>query len=203
MTHSPMRLGMLAADHTRRARTVLAVLTLSAGVAACGSSSTKAGPASTPTNAAATNAPSTQGGSASQTSPPTTGKSAAPVNVCATIPTAKAASLSGKALTTSREQDDAAGNGYTCDYFTASGTGGISVTVMTQGGATAYQNFLSTDKASQAAENPTPLSGLGDQAFSARDGVHALFGDRLISVAGLTSLPPAEGLVRALQADLS
>ena len=193
-----MRLGRLATNHARRARTVLAVVALSAGVAACGSSSTKAGPASTPTGAA-----SAQGGTASKAGSPTAGKSAVPVDVCATIPTAKAASLSGKALTSSREQDAAAGNSYTCDYFTASGTGGISVTVLTEGGASAYQNFLSTDQASQAAENPTSLTGLGDKAFSARDGVHALFGDRLISVAGLTSVAPAEAVVRTMQADLS
>jgi hypothetical protein len=77
------------------------------------------------------------------------------------------------------------------------------VTVLTEGGASAYQTFLKNDKVSQAVEHVTPLTGLGDEAFSARDGVHALFGDRLISVAGLTSVPPAEALVRTMQADLS
>jgi hypothetical protein len=114
-----------------------------------------------------------------------------------------AASLSGTALTSSREQDNAPGNSYTCDYFTSSGVGGISVTVMTEGGASAYQNFLTTDKISQDVEHVTEVTGLGDMAFSARDGVHAVFGDRLISVDGLTSAAPAEAIVRALQADLS
>ena len=198
MERSISRLGMLAAGRTSRACTLLAVLTLSAGVAACGSSSTKAGPSSAPTTAA-----SAQGGTTPKTSPPTAAKAAAPVRVCTTIPTSKAASLSGIALTTSREQDDAAGGAYTCDYFPASGVGGISVTVMTEGGATAYQNFVKNDQVSQAVEHVTPLTGLGDKAFSARDGVHALFGDRLISVAGLTTVPPAEAIARTMQADLS
>jgi hypothetical protein len=202
MKRPTTRLGALATAHTRRARAVLAVLTLSTGVAACGSSSTKAGPSSTPT-ISPTSAASAQGGTASKTSPPTVGKAAAPIDVCAKIPTSKAASLSGIALTTSREQDDAAGSAYTCDYFTASGVGGINVTVLTEGGATAYQTFVKNDKVSQAVEHVTPLTGLGDKAFSARDGVHALFGDRLISVAGLTSVPPAAAIVRTMQADLS
>jgi hypothetical protein len=202
MKRSTTGLGTLTTAHTRRASAVLAVLTLSAGVAACGSSSTKAGPASTPA-VTPTSAASGPGGTASKTSKPTVGKAAGPVDVCTKLPASKAASLSGKALTTSREQDDATSSAYTCDYFTASGVGGISVTVLTENAASAYQNFLQTDKVSQSVEHVTSLAGLGDKAFSARDGVHALFGDRLISVAGLTTVPPAEALVRTMQADLS
>jgi hypothetical protein len=198
MKSSTTRLGALASDKTRRVCTVLGILTLATGVAGCGSSSTKAAPAATPGTAT-----SAQGGTTSQTSPPTVSKAAAPVDVCAKIPTSKAASLSGKALTVSREQDDAAGNSYTCNYFPASGTGGISVTVLTQGGALAYRNFLQNDKIADSVEHVTTQTGLGDKAFSARDGVHALFGDQLISVAGLTSVPTAEAIVRTMKADLS
>jgi Protein of unknown function (DUF3558) len=200
MKRSATRLGRSATAHRRRAPAVLAIMALSTGVAACGSSSTKAGPASSPTT---TSAASTQSGSASKTIPPTARTAAGPVDVCAKLPTSQAASLSGIALTTSREQDDTAGSAYTCDYFTATGVGGINVTVLTENAASAYQNFLQTDKVSQSAEHVTPLTGLGDEAFSARDGVHALFGDRLISVAGLTTVPPAEAIVKTMQADLS
>lgn len=132
-----------------------------------------------------------------------TGGRAGPIALCTTLPTAQAASLSGAALTSSREQDFAAGNSYTCAYFTSTGTGGISVTVTVVGGATAYANTLSTDTVAGAGENVLPLADLGDKAFSAHDGVHALFGDRLIYVAGLTSVAPAEAIVKAVQAKLT
>jgi hypothetical protein len=132
----------------------------------------------------------------------TSGGKAAPAVVCTTLPTAQVASLSGKALTSSREEDFAADNGYTCAYFTASGFGGLSVTVKIVGGATAYANTLTNHKIEGSAEHVTPLTGIGDNAFSAQDGVHVLFGDRMISVAGLTSVPPAEAIIKALQAKL-
>jgi hypothetical protein len=137
----------------------------------------------------------------SPTTATTGGKTA--LAVCATLPTSQVASLSGLALTLSREQDFAVLNSYTCSYYTASGFGGTSVTVKTVGGATAYTNTLNTDTIAGAAEHATPMSGLGDKAFSARDGIHVLFGDRLITVAGLTSVQPAEAIVKALQAKLN
>jgi hypothetical protein len=176
------------------------VAALSVGAVACGSSSKQVVPSQTTTTAAVSQGAGTTGPEAASTTPG--GTTAAPVAVCSTLPTSQAAALSAKALTTNREQDFAADNAYTCAYFTASGTGGISVTVTTVGGATAYQNSFQNDKLAQT-EHVMPLTGLGDKAFAAQDGVHALFGDRLILVAGLTSVPPAEAIVRAVQAKLS
>jgi hypothetical protein len=135
-------------------------------------------------------------------SAPAVAASAPAVAVCTVLPISQAASLSGIALATNREQDDAGFNSYRCDYFPASGTGGFSVSVTVAGGAQAYANSLNTDTIEGSAENVAPLTGVGDKAFTAHDGVRALFGDRMIYVAGLASDPPAVAIIKALQAKL-
>ena len=165
--------------------------TAPASDAASGSDST------TPTTVAASD-----GTTGSDSTSPTPGTSAAAIAVCTTLQVSQVASLSGVALTTGNEQDSALGNDYTCDYYPASGTGGLSVTVTAAGGAQAYQNSLQTDTTAGAAENVVPLTSVGGKAFSAHDGVRALFGDRMIYVAGLASNPPAVAIIQALQAKL-
>ncbi len=105
-------------------------------------------------------------------------------------------------MTTSREQDDAESNAYRCDYFPASGTGGFSVSVTVADGAVAYANSLQTDTVIGAAENVAPLTGVGDKAFSAKDGVRAVFGDRMIYVAGVSTDQTAVTIIKAVQAKL-
>jgi hypothetical protein len=109
---------------------------------------------------------------------------------------------SGVALATSREQDDAESNAYRCDYFPASGTGGFSVSVTVVGRAQAYANSLQTDTITGAAEHVAPLTGVGDKALSAQDGVRAVFGDRMIYVAGVATDQTAVAIIKALQAKL-
>jgi hypothetical protein len=154
----------------------------------------------TPT--AAASAGTTGLDSTSPATNPSTGASAPAIVVCTVLPITQVAALSGVALTTSREQDFAEGNAYTCNYFPASGVGGLSVTVTAVGGAQAYANSLQTDTIAGAAEHVAPLTGVGDEAFSAQDGVRATFGDRMIYVAGLTSNQPAVAIIQALQAQL-
>lgn len=151
----------------------------------------------TPTVAAASGG-ATGPGSAS----PSTPASAPAIVVCTTLPISQAASLSGVVLATSREEDDAQSNAYRCDYFPASGTGGFSVSVTVAFGAQAYANSLQNDTDPGSVEHAAPLTGVGDKAYSARDGVRALFGDRMIYVAGLASDPPAVAIIKALQAKL-
>jgi len=69
-------------------------------------------------------------------------------------------------------------------------------------GAQAYANSLQTDTIAGAAEHVAPLAGVGDKAFSARDGVRAVFGDRMIYVAGVASDQTAVAIIQALQAKL-
>ena len=179
---------------------------------ACHSSSPTAGsPATqaTPASGSATGSDSTtpaavasDGTAGSGSTSPSPGAGGPAIVVCTVLPAPQAASLSGVALASSREQDDAESNAYRCDYFPASGTGGFSVSVTVVGGAQAYANSMQTDTVAGAAEHVAPLTGVGDKAFSARDGVRAVFGDRMIYVAGLASDPPAVAIIQALQAKL-
>jgi hypothetical protein len=192
----------------------LALVTVTAlMLTACHSSSPTAGsPATqtTPASGGATDSDSTtsttaaasDGTAGSGSTIPSTGASAPAVVVCTALPTSQAASLSGVALATSREEDDAESDAYRCDYFPASGTGGFSVSVTVARGAEAYANSLQTDTIAGAAEHVAPLTGVGDKAFSAQDGVRAVFGDRMIYVTGLASDPPAVAIIQALQAKL-
>jgi hypothetical protein len=176
----------------------LAVLALTAtGCKSGAHASTTSKAPTTSTTAVASDATAGSGSTV-----PSPAASAAAVVVCTVLPLSQAASLSGVALATSREQDDAGFNAYRCDYFPASGAGGFSVAVTVVGGAQAYANSLQTDTIAGAVEHVAPLTGVGDKAFSARDGVRAVFGDRMIYVAGLASDPPAVAIIKALQAKL-
>jgi len=176
----------------------LAVLALTA--TGCKSGAHASTTSTTPTTSTTAAASNVTAGSASTV--PSAAANAPAVVVCTVLPISQAASLSGLALATNREQDDAGFNSYRCDYFPASGTGGFSVSVTVAGGAQAYANSLQTDTIAGAAEQVAPLTGVGDKAFSAHDGVRALFGDRMIYVAGLASDPPAVAIIQALQAKL-
>jgi hypothetical protein len=179
----------------------LAVLALTATACKSGAhASTTSTTSTVPTTSTAAAASNVTAGSASTV--PSSAASAPAVVVCTVLPISQAASLSGLALATNREQDDAGFNSYRCDYFPASGTGGFSVSVTVAGGAQAYANSLQTDTVEGSAENVASLTGVGDKAFSAHDGVRALFGDRMIYVAGLASDPPAVAIIKALQAKL-
>jgi hypothetical protein len=176
----------------------LAVLALTA--TGCKSGAHASTTSTTPTTS--TTAAASDGTAASGSTVPSTAASAPAIVVCTALPISQAASLSGVALATSREQDDAESNADRCDYFPASGAGGFSVAVTVVGGAQAYANSLQTDTIAGATEHVAPLTGVGDKAFSARDGVRAVFGDRMIYVAGLASDPPAVAIIQALQAKL-
>ena len=176
----------------------LAIVTVTAlMLTGCHRSSSSAGAPVTQTTAAASD-----GAAASVSASPSTAASAAAIVVCTVLPMSQAASLSGVALASSREQDDPGFNAYRCDYFPASGTGGFSVSVTAVGGAQAYANSLQTDTVAGSAENVAPLSGVGDKAFSARDGIRAVFGDRMIYVSGVASDPTAVVVIKAVQAKL-
>ena len=149
-----------------------------------------------------TTAVASDGTAGSGSTGPSTVASAPAVVVCSVLPVSQAASLSGVAVASSREQDDAESNAFRCDYFPASGTGGFSVSVTVAFGAQAYANSLQNDTDAGAVEHVAPLTGVGDKAFSARDGVRAVFGDRMIYVAGLATDPPAVAIIKALQAKL-
>lgn len=169
-----------------------------ATVVAC-SSSTK--PVVSPTTPVSTGAAATRSAASSSTQPSSQqGGSGHPVNVCVTLPPATVASLTGLPITQAKE-DDVGGHNYTCDYTSSDGTSGCTVSVTPSQGDLAYKFLLDADNSVSIA-HVQQISGLGDKAFSAVDGVHALFGKVLIDVEGLNSDSAAENLIRNLQPKL-
>jgi hypothetical protein len=195
MTSIPPRLALVTV-------TALMLTACHSSSPTAGSPSTQATPSSGSANGSDSTTPSTAAASDGTAGSGSTSASAPAVAVCTVLPASQAASLSGLALASSREQDDAESSAYRCDYFPASGTGGFSVSVTVTRGAEAYANSLQTDTVIGAAEHVAPLTGVGDKAFSAQDGVRAVFGDRMIYVAGVATDQTAVTIIKALQAKL-
>lgn len=87
-----------------------------------------------------------------------------PVNVCALLPVATVASVSGQPLSVAKEDDTLLSSRiYECDYTSAAGTSGLSVTVEAIVAAAVYDNDLSATNQVVTAKQ---ISGLGDKAFS-------------------------------------
>jgi hypothetical protein len=123
-----------------------------------------------------------------------------PVNVCALLPVATVASVSGQPLSVAKEDDTLLSSKiYSCNYTNAAGTSGLSVTVEAMVAASVYDSDLSATSQVVTAKQ---ISGLGDKAFSGPLGQEALFGNVLIKVSGLQSDDAAETLIRTLQPKL-
>jgi hypothetical protein len=199
MTGSP---GPPTREYTLSARSqgkigrTLAAMAVVAIVAACSSSSKQAATPVTTKPAATKSAAKPIGLPSSQSSD--TGR---PINVCTTLPPATVATIIDLPITQAQEQDVSQGGIYTCDYTSTSGTSGATLSVTTTRGDMAYDFVLQADESVPAA-GEKPISGLGDKAFSAIDGVHVLFGKTLIAVEGLASDSAAENLIKAMQAKL-
>ena len=125
-----------------------------------------------------------------------------PVNICSLLPVATVASVSGEPLTITQEKDTPSYKIYTCDYTSADGTSGLDVNVLAMDAAVGYQADVAANKTVGSAGQYTPISGLGDKAFSSITGVEALFGNVSITVSNLNSTSAAETLVRDLQPKL-
>jgi hypothetical protein len=101
------------------------------------------------------------GGSASTAKADASG----PLDVCALLPVATVATITGQTLTGSTS--NGIGGRHACEYGANTA---VSVIVVRPGGATDY--------AQTAGSGDTPVSGLGDKAFfNSSVGVVALFGD--------------------------
>jgi hypothetical protein len=165
-------------------------------LAACSSTKSKSAAPAQSSAAAGSPAPSasasggTQGGAAGH-----------PVNICALLPVASVASITGENLTVARENDEDELQTYNCGYFTADGDSGLTVSVYTLQGAQGYNNALAND-----GSRATPISGLGDKAYSTTSGslnvVRSLFGQVEINVSGVVTIPASETLIRTLQPKL-
>ncbi len=120
-----------------------------------------------------------------------------PVQVCALLPASTVASVTGEPITQAEEQDTTSYKLYMCNYTSANGTSGVTVSVLALDAAVGY------DAAVQAAgAGGKPISGLGDKAFTSILGVEALFGNVSITVSDLQSDAAAETLIKDLQPKL-
>lgn len=167
-------------------------------VTACGSTAaTAAGGSGAPQS---TPGSSSSSGSSSSTTSVDDGIGHA-VNVCSLIPAATAASASGEPITVATEGDTPSYKIYSCNYTSADGTTGFDISVLALDAAAGYEGDIQTHQAVGAPV--TPISGLGDKAFSVSDGVEALFGNVSIHVANLVGQTAAcETLIRDLQPKL-
>lgn len=124
-----------------------------------------------------------------------------PVNVCSLLPATTAASVSGEPITVATEQDTPSYKIYTCNYTSADGTTGFVVNVLALDAIAGYEGDMQTYQTVGTAM--TPISGLGDKAFSTTGGhVEALFGNVKIDVANLSDAAAGETLIRDLQPKL-
>jgi hypothetical protein len=123
------------------------------------------------------------------------------VNICALLPIATVSSVSGEPLTVAKEDDTLSYKIYTCDYTSADGTSGLTVDVLAMDAAAGFDGDITANKSVNGA-GYTPITGLGDKAFSAITGVEALFGNVSITVSDLQSTAASETLIRDLQPKL-
>ena len=192
----------------RTVRGASALLLLSLVAAACGGagSSAPVGAQGTPVAAGAT--PVAAGASVApagkgQSQPGGAGSAedglGHPANICALLPAATVASITGEPITQATEDDTVGYKIYACDYTSADGTSELRISVLATNAAIGYDGDL------QATNQVTPakqVSGLGDKAFSGPLGLEALFGNVSITVSNLQSDDAAATLIRTLQPKL-
>jgi hypothetical protein len=158
-------------------------------LAGCGGSSTAAGGSQPGSGSSNTDANSGSGGGGTSINDGI-GHS---VNVCSLLPASTAASISGVPVTVAQEQDTPSYKLWVCDYTTADGTNGFTISVLALDAAPGYEADLTANGTVQ------PVSGLGDKAFTGTTGTEALFGNYSINVSNLQSSSASEALIRALQ----
>lgn len=123
------------------------------------------------------------------------------VNVCSLLPVATAASVSGVPVTVAAEDDTLSYKIYSCDYTTADGTNGFTLDVLADDAAAGYDADVQAFQTVGTAM--TPISGLGDKAFSTGGGqTEALFGNVKIDVTNLMNAAAGQTLIRDLQPKL-
>ena len=120
-----------------------------------------------------------------------------PVNVCAVLPVATVASVTGGPFSVAKEADLLAYKQYVCNYTSADGTSELTVMVEAMDAALGYDGGVKA-----AGTSDKQISGLGDKANSSIAGLDALFGNVRITVSNLQSDANAETLIRTLQPKL-
>jgi hypothetical protein len=119
-----------------------------------------------------------------------------PIDVCAILPAASAAKLSGLAVTTANARAGLQPQEYGCAYTNGDDSVQFEVTVFEHDAASSYDFFSSGKKAS-------PVSGVGDKAFFDNDGtMYVLKGNNLIQVNGVKTADQCAAVARVIVAAL-
>jgi hypothetical protein len=124
-------------------------------------------------------------------------------NVCQALPVAAASQITGTTFTTAKPSETQ-GVIFSCEYDGADGAL-LQISVTTKGGTYGFDSDVSALKT--AGHPPTPISGVGDKAFSEPDpkgnagsvgassfaSYGALFGEVYIQIGGLTYVTADQG----------
>ena len=165
---------------------VLALGVSGSGLVGCGSSTATGGSSTQPA------ASSTASGQSSAT--PTSGKA---IDVCAALPAASAAKLSGAAFTTANPMANLRPQEYGCNYSNEADDVQAEIKVFEHNAVGTY-DFLTN-----AAKNVQPVRGLGDKALFDNDGtMYVLAGSNLIQVNGLKTADQCAAMARPILAAL-
>lgn len=164
----------------------LAILTM----AGCGSSAQTGQTGNSSATAAASSPQATPQGS-------TSSAPARPIDVCAVLPAATAAKLSGLAVTIGNVLTGLQPQEYGCGYTNARDDVQFEVKVFEHNAARSYDFFFSGSK------KATPVSGIGDKAFFDNDGtMYVLKGNNLIQVNGVKTADQCAAVARPVVAAL-
>jgi hypothetical protein len=122
--------------------------------------------------------------------PPASGK---PMDVCAALPAASAAKLSGAAFTTANPITNLQPQEYGCAYSNDADNVQAEVKVFEHDAVVSYGFFVNGSK------NAQQIHGLGDKAFFDNDGtMYVLAGGNLIQVNGLKTADQCAALARPI-----
>ena len=177
-------------DARGAAVTVVVITLATLGLTGCGSSDqsgqTGGSPASAVASSSSTNAQGATSTAATH-----------PIDVCAVLPAATAAKLSGLAVTIGNTLTGLEPQEYGCGYTNANDDVQFEVKVFEHNAATSYDVFFSGSK------NATPVSGVGDKAFFDNDGtMYVLKGSNLIQVNGVKTSDQCAAVARPIVAAL-
>lgn len=186
-------------DIFRPAVVVAAIGLTALSVCACGSSSHASESPATAVNSSADPARSS-GASQSPTSAAASASGGATraIDVCAVLPAASAAKLSGLAVTTANARTGLQPQEYGCAYSNDDDSVQFEVTVFEHDAGSSYDFFVSGSK------KASTVSGLGDKAFFDNDGtMYVLAGNSLIQVNGVKTADQCAAVARPVLAALS
>jgi hypothetical protein len=182
---------MRIADVRGAAVTVVAIGLTALSMTACGASSEAGQTGGAPASGAASSSSAASAQGATSTG------STHRIDVCAVLPAATAAKLSGLAVTIANTLTPSGPEEYGCGYTNDGDSVQFEVKIFEHNAAQSYDFFVSGTK------QPTIVNGVGDKAFFDNDGtMYVLKGNRLIQVNGVKTADQCAAVARPIVAAL-